>query len=146
MAQRVGLGAQAFALIQMLRWPAVFVILIVAVAILFRYAPSVVVPWRWIFLGAALFAFGWLLATAALGFYATNVADFGATYGSLGAVIVLMLWFYLTAALLIIGAELTAAAARERTPDEVHQRGEERDVALVADHARERLRSATGRT
>jgi membrane protein len=145
-ARQVGLGTQALALIQLLRWPAVFVILIIAVAILYRYAPSVVVPWRWTLLGAAVFALGWLVLTAALGLYATNVADFGATYGSLGAVIVLMLWFYLTAAMLIVGAEVTAAAARERTPDEIHQRGEERDVAIVAEHARERLKSATGRT
>ena len=93
-ADRLGLGAQAWTVVQLLRWPAVFLVLTIAVAILYRYAPSVVIPWRWIAVGAAAFSLGWLVATAALGWYAGNVADYGATYGSLGAVIVLMLWFY----------------------------------------------------
>jgi membrane protein len=134
-AATVGLGDQAFAILQLLRWPAVFVVLTVAVAILYRYAPSIVVPWRWVLVGAVTFTLGWLLATTALGFYAANVANYGATYGSLGAVIVMMLWFYVTAAMLLVGAELTAAIARERTPDEIHQRGEERSATSAVEDA-----------
>ncbi|MFL5777680.1 MAG: YihY/virulence factor BrkB family protein, partial [Chloroflexota bacterium] len=125
LAEQFGLGSGAWTFLQLARWPAVFIGLTAAVAILYRYAPSVVVPWRWILVGATVFTLGWLLATVGLGFYAANVANYGATYGSLGAVIVLMLWFYLTAALLLLGAELTSALARERTPDEIHRRGEE---------------------
>ena len=134
-AKQLGLEAQAFAVLQLVRWPAVFVVLTIAVAILYRYAPSIVIPWRWIAAGSAAFTLGWLVATAALGWYAANVADYGATYGSLGAVIVLMLWFYLTSALLLVGAELTAALARERSPDEIRMRGEERAVAAKVDAA-----------
>jgi membrane protein len=135
LAATVGLGDQAFAVLQILRWPAVFLVLTAAVAILYRYAPSIVVPWRWIVVGAAFFTLGWLVATTALGFYAANVANYGATYGSLGAVIVMMLWFYVTAAMLLIGAELTAAIARERTPTEIRPRGEEQDAAQAASKA-----------
>ena len=146
-AEQFGLRGQAWALVQLLRWPAVFLGLTLAVAILYRYAPSVVVPWRWIAVGAVVFTLGWLVATAALGWYAGNVADYGATYGSLGAVIVLMLWFYLTAALLLVGAEITAALARERTPTEIRRRGEEAAVAEAVDGATEQatdsIRSAT---
>jgi membrane protein len=134
-AAQFGLGDQAFAVVQLMRWPAVFLVLTAAVAILFRYAPSIVVPWRWIVAGAALFTVGWIVATAALGFYAANVANYGATYGSLGAVIVLMLWFYATAAMLLIGAELTAALARELTPADIRQRGEEKAAADVLEGA-----------
>jgi membrane protein len=148
-AQEAGVGAQAFAVIQLLRWPAVFAALTIAVAILYRYAPSIVIPWRWILAGAAFFTIGWLVATAVLGWYAGNVADYGATYGSLGAVVVLMLWFYVTSALLLVGAELTAALARERTPSAIHMRGEERVVAAkvdqTADGAAERVRSEADR-
>ena len=148
-AKQLGLEAQAFGVLQLLRWPAVFVVLTIAVAILYRYAPSIVIPWRWIAAGSVAFTLGWLLATAALGWYAANVADYGATYGSLGAVIVLMLWFYLTSALLLIGAELTAALARERSPEEIHMRGEERAVAATVDEAAsdvaERARSEADR-
>ena len=142
-AATVGLGDQAFAVLQLLRWPAVFLVLTAAVAILYRYAPSIVVPWRWILVGAAAFTLGWLVATTALGFYAANVANYGATYGSLGAVIVLMLWFYVSAAMLLIGAELTAAIARERTPDEIHQRGEGQKATATLGDAATRAKRAT---
>ena len=149
-AAQVGLGDQAFAVLQVLRWPAVFLVLTAAVAILYRYAPSIVVPWRWILAGAAMFTVGWIVATAALGFYAANVANYGATYGSLGAVIVLMLWFYVTAAMLLIGAELTAALARELSPDEIHRRGEEAAAAAAvteaADTATRHVKRAAGPT
>ena len=89
------------------------------------------------------------VATAALGFYAGNVADYGATYGSLGAVIVLMLWFYVTSALLLVGAEMTAALARELSPSEIRKRGEERvfaeKVTETAEGATERVRGEVDR-
>jgi membrane protein len=148
-SEQLGLQAQAWALVQLLRWPAVFLVLTIAVATLYRYGPSIVIPWRWILLGAAVFTLGWLVATAALGWYAGSVADYGATYGSLGAVIVLMLWFYVTSLLLLIGAEITAALARVRTPDEVRMRGEERAIAATVDRAAneatDRVRSTTDR-
>jgi membrane protein len=138
LAEQFGLQAQAFTVLQLLRWPAVFVALTLAVAILYRYAPSIVIPWRWILIGAAAFTLGWLAATVALGWYAGNVADYGATYGSLGAVIVLMLWFYITSALLLVGAELTAALARERAPDQIRMRGEEQQMAASLAQATDR--------
>lgn len=144
LAEQIGLGDQAFAVIQILRWPAVFVVLAAAVAILYRYAPSIVVPWRWIVAGAAVFTVGWLIATAGLAFYAANVANYGATYGSLGAVIVLMLWFYLTAAMLLIGAELTAALARQLSPGEIRRRGEEQEAAEALAGAGSRVKRTAG--
>jgi membrane protein len=134
-AGALGLEAQAWALLQVLRWPVVFAVLILAVAILYRYASSVVVPWRWIVGGAAVFALGWLVATAALAIYVLNVANYGATYGSLGGVIALMLWFYVTAAILVIGAEVTAALARELSPESIQRRGEEAEAAQVVESA-----------
>jgi membrane protein len=147
-AERIGLGDQAFFLIQLLRWPAVFVVLTAAAAILYRYAPSVVVPWRAIVAGSAVFALGWLIATAAIGFYATNIANYGATYGSLGAVIVMMLWFYGSAAMLLIGAEVTAAITHERMPHEIKRRGEEQDagarIEAATTDAKHAVKSAAG--
>ena len=137
---RLGLGDVASTLLWWLRWPALFVALTGAVAIVYRYGPSVAVPWRWVLAGAAAFAVGWLVATAALGFYVGHVADYGATYGSLGAVIVLMTWFYVTAALLILGAEVAATLAHELTPDAIHRRGEEQAVAAAVDGAADEVR------
>jgi membrane protein len=149
LAETLGLEAQAFAVLQLLRWPAVFLVLILAVAILYRYASSVVVPWRWILAGAAVFALGWIVATAALAVYFMNFADYGATYGSLGGVIALMLWFYVTAAMLVVGAEVTAALARERSPESIRRRGEEATAAEAvegaANEAGHKARQAVGR-
>ena len=136
----LGLGELATTLLWWLRWPALFLALTGAVAILYRYGPSVAVPWRWVLAGAAVFALGWLVATGLLGFYVGHIADYGATYGSLGAVIVLMTWFYVTAALLMIGAEIAASLARELTPDAIRRRGEEEAVARAVDGAANELR------
>ena len=141
-AESLGLRAQAWTLLQWLRWPAVLIVLIVAVAILYRYASSVVVPWRWIVAGAAVFAVGWLVATAGLAIYVMNIADYGATYGSLGGVIALMLWFFVTAAMLVVGAEVTALLARERSPQSIRQRGEEAAATQVV----EEVKREAGRT
>ena len=145
-AAELGLGAMSSAILWVLRWPAVFILLTLAVSILYRYGPSVVVPWRWIVSGAAVFSLGWLLATAALGFYVGNVADYGATYGSLGAVIVLMLWFYVTAALMMFGAEVTATLAHELTPDLIQRRGEEERVAEAVGQATDQVKDGVKTT
>ena len=134
-AQRAGLGDLASTVLSVLRWPVIFMVLTGAVALLYRYGPSIAVPWRWVVAGAATFAAGWLAATAALGFYVGHVADYGATYGSLGAVIVLMTWFYVTAALLMVGAEVTATLAHEVTPEAIRRRGGEQAVAAAIDGA-----------
>jgi membrane protein len=143
-AERVGLGAEAFTLIQLARWPVVFLALTAAVSILYRYAPRIVVPWRWILAGAAVFTLGWLAATAALGYYVEHIAAYGATYGSLGGVIVLMLWFYVTAALLLVGAQLTATLTRGLTPDQIRYRGEEAAASEAVDEATDRMRRNLG--
>lgn len=78
-------------------------------AVLYRCAPNKPSPgWNAIMPGAVLFATGWMVATAAFAFYAANFGSYNATYGSLGAVVVLITWFYATALLLLLGAELAA--------------------------------------
>jgi membrane protein len=146
LVDQLGLGAQSAQILWLLRWPAVFIVLTGAVAILYRYAPSVTVPWRWIVIGASVFSIGWLVATAVLGFYVEHVADYGATYGSLGAVIVLMTWFYVTAALMMIGAEVSATLAHEVTPDAIQRRGEEQAVARAVEGATDDVRDGVKTT
>ena len=145
LAEGLGLGGAAWSLVQILRWPVVAIALIGAVALLYRYGPSLVVPWRWILIGATVFAVGWLGATVALAWYAGNVADYGATYGSLGAVIVLMLWFYMTAILLLLGAEVAAALAQERTPHAIHWRGEETAAVAAVDQVQDGVQDGVRR-
>ena len=143
LAGLLGLGDTANVVLEILRWPVVFVGLTVAVAVLYRYGPNVVVPVRWIALGAAAFTAAWLVATALLALVISEIADYGATYGSLAGFIVLLVWFYFTAALLAGGAELVATLTFERTPEAVRRRQEEVEAAhAIRDAEREAKRVA----
>ncbi|HEV2078783.1 MAG TPA: YihY/virulence factor BrkB family protein [Allosphingosinicella sp.] len=84
------------------------------VAIIYRYAPNRPKPeWKWISPGSVIATVVWLISTAAFGFYVANFGSYNATYGSLGAVIVFLTWIYLTAYILLMGAELNAETERQ---------------------------------
>ena len=103
--------------IGLLRWPVVFVFLSIAVGVLYKLAPNVRIPFRWCLVGGALFSVGWILATALFGLYVANFANYSNTYGALGGVIVLMLWFYISALILVAAAALVAAVLKETRPE-----------------------------
>ena len=78
-------------------------------ALVYRFVPCRPdAPWRWITPGSVLATLVWLAATAAFGAYVANFGDYNATYGALGAVIVFLTWLYLTAYILLLGAELNS--------------------------------------
>lgn len=89
-----------------------------AIAAVYRYGPSRAnAQWRWLTPGS-LFATTGLLATSSLfGWYASNFGNYNATYGSLGAVVVLLMWLYLSAYVLLLGAELNAEVERQTSVD-----------------------------
>ena len=87
-------------------------------ATLYRYAPSREnARWEWITPGSLFTAVTWVLLTLGFAFYVTSVADYDATYGSLGAVIALLTWMYLSAYVLIIGAELNSEVEHQTAMD-----------------------------
>jgi membrane protein len=87
-------------------------------ATLYRFAPSREdARWEWITPGSMFTAITWLLLTLAFGYYVTNVADYNATYGSLGAVIALLTWMYLSAYVFVIGAELNSEIEHQTAKD-----------------------------
>lgn len=106
-------------LIGLLRWPIVFALLSAAVGVLYHFAPNFRTPWRWCFVGGAIFSTGWLLATGLFALYVANFANYSNTYGALGGVIVLMLWFYISALILVAAAALVAATLKELHPAKV---------------------------
>jgi len=112
------------------RWPFVFALVALAAGILYKLAPAVSVPFRWCLAAGALFSLGWLAATAIFAFYIANFANYSNTYGALGGVIILMLWFYLTAFVLVASAALMAAALKESRPEQI--RRHEAEVGAVA--------------
>lgn len=92
-------------------------------ALIYRFAPHRVSPsWKTLFPGAAIATALWLLATLAFGLYVANFGSYNATYGALGAVVVMLMWLYLSAYVLLLGAELNAVRNRPQPPPEVDAR------------------------
>jgi membrane protein len=89
-----------------------------AIAAIFRYGPDRArAQWRWLTPGAIIATLGWLAASLGFGFYAANFGDYNATYGALGAVVVLLMWLYLSAYILLLGAELNSELEHQTAVD-----------------------------
>jgi membrane protein len=123
-AEQVGLGATAWSVITIVRWPVVFALLVLAVSIVLRFGPNMAPSWKSTLGGAAIFAVGWLIATIGFALYVSNVANYGATYGALAGVIILMLWFYVTAMILVGAGELVALFTKRTEPERLAERRE----------------------
>jgi membrane protein len=107
-ADLVGLG-RAFELTwNILRWPAIVGLLVVATALVYYFAPDVEQEWKWITPGSVCAVLGWLLASLGFAFYVNRFGSYNATYGSIGAVIVLLTWMYVTGLFVLIGGEINA--------------------------------------
>ena len=114
------LGMSDFAdlLVRVGRWPALFVIVSIALAFIYRYGPSRDRPqWRWTTWGSAFATFGWLVASILFAWYAQNFGNFNKTYGSLGAVIGFMTWIWISAIVILIGGELDAEMEHQTASD-----------------------------
>jgi membrane protein len=91
-----------------LQWPVVFTLVATAVALVYYFAPDAEQDWLWITPGSVLATLLWIVASLAFRFYVTNFASYNETYGAIGGVMVLLLWFYVSGMALLIGAELNA--------------------------------------
>jgi membrane protein len=104
--------------IALLRWPLLGAAFVGSIAVLYRYAPSRDEPeWRWTTPGALAATVLWLVASGLFSIYVGNFGSYNETYGSLGGVVVVMLWLFLTAAVVLFGAELDAELERQTTYD-----------------------------
>ena len=111
----IGLGSQTVMVWNIAKWPVILVIVMAMVAMLYYATPNVQQPgFRWISPGAVLAILVWILASVGFGFYIGNFGKYNATYGSLGGVIVFLLWLWLTNIALLLGAELDAELERVR--------------------------------
>jgi membrane protein len=106
-----GMARETIALV---RWPLLVGIVMLALAIVYRYAPDRVQPTlEWMSWGAAAATALWLAGSLAFTAYVSKVGSYDKTYGSLGAVIILLLWLYWTAYIVLVGAELNAELERQ---------------------------------
>jgi membrane protein len=132
----LGLGPESKLIVSLARWPLLFLILWAALGILYRFGPSRQQPrWGWLSVGTLAAALLWIVGSSLLSWYLSNFANYGATYGSLGAAIGLMMWMWMSATIVLFGAELnseiehqTALAATAGRPGALGARD-----ALMAD-------------
>lgn len=109
-------GAPGFVLagIRLVSYFLLGAIVVTAAAFLYRYAPSRPrAKWVWLSPGALIATVVWVAATTGFSFYAANFGDYNATYGSLGAVVVLLTWLWLSSYVFLIGAELNGELERQ---------------------------------
>ena len=100
------------------RWPALFVMIALVLSLIYRYGPSREAPrWRWISWGSAFAAILWLVASGLFSWYTTNFGSYNETYGSLGAVIGFMVWMWISAITVLLGAELNAEMEHQTSHD-----------------------------
>jgi membrane protein len=91
-----------------LRWPAMVACIVLAIDLVYHFAPNRRARWTWITPGALLATALWIVSSFAFKFYVANFGDYTATYGAIGGAIVTMLWFYVSGLAILIGAELNA--------------------------------------
>ncbi|HEY0260300.1 MAG TPA: YihY/virulence factor BrkB family protein [Lacisediminihabitans sp.] len=111
----LGLGHGVVVAWDIAKWPVLAVLAVVVIAVLFDATPNVRQPrFRWISVGAVAALVVWAIASAGFAFYAANFSNYNATYGSIGGVIVFLLWIWISNNALLFGAELDAELERGR--------------------------------
>jgi membrane protein len=114
----LGLGETLENLVSYARWPLLALVMLVGLAIVYRYGPDRAKPqWRWVSWGAVIATVLWIVGSALFSLYVTQFGDYNKTYGSMGAVVILMTWFLLTAYIFLIGAEINAEMERQTRKD-----------------------------
>ena len=111
-ADLLGLG-EVFTLVwNVVQWPVALSLMVFTVALLYYFAPDAGQPFRWITPGGLIGVLLWVLASVIFRFYVSNFGSYDATYGSIGAVIVLLLYLYISSLTILFGAELNATLVR----------------------------------
>jgi len=115
---KTGLGVGARIAVSVLRWVVLLAGMLLGLSFLYRVAPDRNAPrWSWASPGAILATVGFLVASLLFSIYTANFGRYNETYGTLGAIVVVMLWLYLTAMMVILGAELNAELERQTKRD-----------------------------
>ncbi|MBA3297107.1 MAG: YihY/virulence factor BrkB family protein [Acidobacteria bacterium] len=143
-AARAGLGPAFVLAWSVLQWPVVFILVATAFALLYYYAPDAEQSWVWITPGSILATVLWLLISLGFKFYVSRFGTYNETYGVIGGVMVLMLWFYLSGIAILVGAEMNAEIEHaspygkdvgEKVP------GEKKKIGALAEKAYEEKRA-----
>jgi membrane protein len=111
--QYVGLGGVGDWVLQLVRWPVLYLVVVLALAFIYRFGPDRErAQWHWITWGSAIAALLWIIASILFSWYAANFGSYNKTYGSLGAAIGFMTWIWISSMVILGGAEIDAVMER----------------------------------
>jgi membrane protein len=114
----VGLGNQTEWILALARWPILFIGVVLALSLIYRFGPSRdKAEWRWVTPGGVVAAVLWLAVSMLFSWYVSNFGNYNETYGSLGAVIGFMTWIWLSTVVVLLGAEINAEMEHQTVKD-----------------------------
>jgi len=114
----IGLGGAAVELIRIARWPALLIVLLLGLAVLYRYGPNRrAARWQWVSVGSVFASVVWIAASYLFSWYLAKFNTYNATYGSLGAVLAMMMWLWISSMVVLLGAELNAEIEHQTVQD-----------------------------
>ena len=112
------LGTFINVIVQIVRWVLLVVLIVVALAVVYRLAPDRDAPqFKWTSVGALVSAVLWVVASLGFSLYVNNFGSYNKTYGALAGVVVLLLWLYLTSYIILLGAEINAESEKQTKQD-----------------------------
>jgi membrane protein len=115
---KTGLDVAGRVVVGVLRWVVLLLGMMVGLSVLYRYGADRSDPkWSWASPGAVVATVAWILVSLLFSLYTANFGNYNETYGTLAGIVVVMLWLYLTAVVIILGAELNAEIERQTTRD-----------------------------
>lgn len=118
MLEHLPIGGGAEILLNVLRWPLLFVFALAGLAVMYRFGPCRNdARWRWVSWGAATATLLWLVASGAFSLYVSQFASYDKTYGPLGSVVIFLMWLYLSAFVVLLGAEMNSELERQTVKD-----------------------------
>jgi membrane protein len=120
-----------------LRFPVALLLLAVVLSVVYHFGPNAKQRYRSVVPGAALSVVLWAISSVGFSIYLANFADYGVTYGSIGAAVGLLFYLYLCASVVLLGAELNAALYHSRTADTAEQEDESSKERFRGGHRHE---------
>jgi membrane protein len=115
---RLGLAAMTESIVRIVRWPVMMMGMLAALAVLYRFGPSRrKAKWKWLSVGAVVATAAWFAGSAVLSYYLANFANYDAVYGSLGAGIGTMIWMWMSATTILLGAQINSEIEHQTARD-----------------------------
>jgi membrane protein len=124
----------------LVQWVVLWLVIVLGLAIVYRFAPSRAnAHWRWITVGSATAASLWVVGSLLFSLYVRNFGSYGETYGALASVVILLMWFYLSSYVVLIGAEIDATIEKQTSQPPAerpasHEHGLQRETARAPAH------------